>query len=342
MGQNEITEPAPVLDESGNPLNFGWARFPAFYYDPNFIFSPRRYVSEGDRYILVSSSHLIMLEIFDIGYIGYIGVSVASLKDKSRSTQKWVVPFPMGNFELPHSSEEGQVRIQEKKYLMNFAAMDKGVRIIKVDIPRFGHQRSLRGEIVLTPLPGAQSFVTHMPWREKKHLFRCCRHSPCYVAEGVILFGTQDLVFSGGNSWGIYEWNRGVRPRNDVRFWAAGCGRSGGRHVGISVGYDSSDSAFNTENAFFLDGVIHNLDQVTFQISPSNWLLPWRFTSNDSRLEMIFAPHQERNESHQVLFQSFKRRQVFGAFSGKVVLDNGSEFEFQNISGIAERRKTHL
>jgi hypothetical protein len=342
MGQKEITEPVPALDELGNPQNFGWARFPCFSYDPGLINAPRRHFSESDRYIFFSSTHLIILEVLDDGYLGYIGMSVISLRDKKRTTQIWNIPFPLGFFDLPVNSDEGQIRLQDKRYKLNMAAMDGGVRIVKVDIPHFGHHQSLRGELVLTPPPAAQSLVTNMPWREKKQAFRCSRRSPWYIAEGVILFGAQELVFTHGSSWGIYEWNRGVRPRKDIRFGAAGCGRSGGSLAGISVGYDSADSVLGTENAFFLDGTIHKLDQVTFHISPSNWLLPWRFTSNDKRLEMVFAPHQERTEQSQIFFRSLKRRQVCGFFSGKVILDDGSDFEFKSITGFAERRKTNI
>ena len=342
MGQKEITEPSPALDELGNPLNFGWARSPCFSYDPGLIISPRRSVSESDRYIFFSSTHLIILELLDDGYLGYMGMSVVSLRDKKRSTHIWAIPFPLGCFGLPSNSDEGQVRLQGKKYYLNLAAMDGGVRIVKLEIPRFDHHQSVRGELVLTPPPGAQSLTTHMPWREKKQAFRCSRRSPWYIVEGVILFGAQELVFTQGNSWGIYEWNRGVRPKKDIRFWAAACGRSGDRQAGISVGYDSADSSLGTENAFFLDGKIHKLDQVTFQISPSNWLLPWRFTSNDNRLEMVFTPHQERISKHQMFLHSLKLRQIIGFFSGKVILDDGSEFEFKSFTGFAERRKANL
>jgi len=342
MGQKEITEPVLILDDMGNPLNFGWARSPFFSYDSSLLTAPRRLVSESDRYIFFSSTHLIITEVLDDGYLGYVGMSVVSLRDKKRSTQYWTIPFPLGCFGLPENSDEGQVKLDAKKYYLNFAAMEGGIRIVKVDIRRFGHHQSVRGQLVFTPPPGAESLVTNMPWREKKQAFRCSRRSPCYIVEGVILFGAQELIFTRGNSWGIYEWNRGVRPRKDVRFWAAANGRSGDRQAGFSVGYDSADSTLGTENAFFLDGVIHKLDQVTFQISPSNWLLPWRFTSNDNRLEMTFTPHQERIEKRQMFFNYLTRRQVFGFFSGKVILDDGSDFHFQSLTGFAERRRTQL
>jgi hypothetical protein len=303
--------------------------------------APRRSISESDRYILLSPTHLVVFEILDDGYLGYMCISVVSLKDKKRSTQTFTTPFSLGSFNLPGNSDTDSIKFRQGKNFLNFAAMDGGVRIIKADIPKFGRHRSLRGQVVLTPPPDAESLVTHMPWRGKRDAFCCSRYSPWYSVEGVIQFGTAELIFTRGNGWGIFDWNRGVRPRKDLRFWAAGCGQSAGRQAGFCAGHNSADSSMGTENAFFLDGKLHKLDQVTFHI-PSNRQVPWRFTSNDNRLEMNFLPHQERDENHQMFFYSLKRRQLFGSFSGRVILDDGSEFDFQNITGFAERRKSRL
>ena len=156
MDQKEITGKVPALDEMGNPLNFGWARSPNFIYDPRLINAPRRIVSESERYIFFSNSHFIILEVMDNGYLGYIGMSVISMKDKKRSTQSWTFPFSLGNFELPADSDTGQIKIHKKKYSLNFAVLEEGMRLLKIDIPRYGRYRSLRGELVLTPPPAAQ------------------------------------------------------------------------------------------------------------------------------------------------------------------------------------------
>ena len=341
MPQTEITEFTPALDESGRPQNFGWARSPFFLYNHNLITSYRRNISESDRYVLFSPTHFVVFEILDDGYLGYVGMSVASLKDKKRSTEIFIVPFPLRSFELPGDSSRGSIKFRRNKNLLNFAAMDGGVRIIKADIPRFGHHRSLRGEVVLSPPPEAESMVTNMPWRGKGNAFSLSRCSPWYSAEGVIQFGGSELVFTRGKAWGILDWHRGIRPRRDLRFWAAGCGMSAGRQAGFSVGYNTADSSLGTENAFFLDGKLHKLDQVTFHI-PADGPVPWRFTSNDNRLEMIFSPNQERDENHRMFFYYLRRRQLYGSFSGRVTLDDASVFEFHGLTGIAERRKSHL
>ncbi|MDR0524420.1 MAG: DUF2804 domain-containing protein [Spirochaetaceae bacterium] len=345
MAQVEIKTPLAVLDGLGRPGNFGWSRLPLFEYDPNLIRASRGLINESDRYIIFSSTHLFIFEILDGGCLGYIGISVISIKDKQRTAQIFTASFPLGLFEMPANSETGSLKIQRKKGFINFITREKGVRIIKIDIPKLGHQRRLRGEVVLFEPPGAQSIVTNMPWRRERDAFRCSRRSPWYIVEGVMQFGTSEVVFTRGNAWGIFDWNRGVRPHGphgDIRYWAAACGACGVRQVGFSIGYGSADSGQGTENAFFLDGKLHKLDQVTFHISPANWLLPWHFTSNDNRLDMILKPYQEWPDQNRMLFHSLKRRQVCGFFTGKVILDDGSPLEFQNINGFAERRKTRF
>jgi hypothetical protein len=153
--------------------------------------------------------------------------------------------------------------------------------------------------------------------------------------------GTTDTAFTEGNAWGIFEWSRGVRPDTDISYWATASGISAGKQIGLNVGYDSADSKQGTENAFFVDGKLHKLDQVTFHISPANWQLPWRFTSNDNRLEMTFSPEMEWEESRRMFLYAVRRRQLYGSFSGKVALEDGSVIEFK-ITGFAERKKTRF
>jgi hypothetical protein len=299
-------------------------------------------IAGKERYIIFSPTHLLILEVLDGGSLGYISVSVVSLTDTKRFTQSFTIPFPMGTFDLPSSSDSGATRIRRKEVVIDFTAMEGGSRIIKVDIPRFGRQHSLRGELALTPPPEADSILTSSPWPGEKKAFWYTRVSPWYIAEGVMQLSGSELVFVKDKAWGILDWARGVRPRTDLHLWASACGLSGGQQTGFSLGYGSLDSQAGTENAFFLEGKLHKLDKVAFHIPSSNWLKPWHFTSNDERLEMTFKPHQERSDRRSILFHSIQSRQVCGSFSGSVILDDGSRHAFQDITGFAERRKTRF
>jgi hypothetical protein len=341
MPYNEVQSPVSVLDEQGSPQNFGWARHPHFFYDPALVWAPRRKLSESDRYIVYNPGHMVIFEIRDDGYLGYMGVTVVSLKEKKRSTQVFQTFFPLGTYEMPSGSLTGAVHYRRKKTLLDFVPMEGNARIIKVDIPKFG-RRSLRGELVLTEPPLAESLICNLPWRYNGNAFRYSRRSPVFLVEGVMQLGTAEIVFSGGSAWGILDWNRGIRPRVDIGLWAAACGNSGGRLVGLSVGNGLIDSSAATENAFFVDGRLHKLDKVNFHIPPANLMSPWRFSSNDNRLEMTFTPFQERADRRQMLFFTMSRRQFYGSFSGKVVLDDGAALDFHSLTGFAERSRTRF
>ena len=341
MSQTEIKESVPAHDETGRSRIFGWARSPVFSYDPSLI-NARHRISEGDRYVLFSPTHAVLFEILDDGYLGYLFMSVVSLRDKKCAARTLVTPFSMGSFVLPRDSDSNSIKFRKKNANVNFVCMDGGVRLIKVDIPNFGpRNETLMGQVVLTPPEKAESLVTHMPWRGKRDAFSYSRRSPWYFAEGVIQFGINELVFTRGDGWGSFDWHRGVRPRSDLRVLAAACGMTGNRQGAFCVGSNSADSTLGTDNAFFLDGKLHKLDQVSFHM-PSGRLEPWRFASNNNRLEMVFVPHQERDENHQMFFYSLKRRQFFGFFSGKAMLDDGSEFVFRDLPGMAERQKSRF
>jgi len=342
MPQNEIQSPLSVLDDRGHPHNFGWSKQAHFFYDPALLYVSRHKITESDRYIVHSPTHMVVFEIKDDGWLGQMGISVISLRDKKRSTHAFQTIVPMGAYQMPNSSVEGSARWRRKKNQLSFICMEGDSRIIKADIPNFGRHRSLRGALVLTLQEDPQSLVTNQPWRNGKKAFRYTRCSPWFFVEGLIQFGSSEIIFTRGNAWGILDWYRCVRPKADVRYWAAASGHSGGKLLSFCVGYSGADSSQGTENGFFIDGKLHKLDQVTFHIPSSNWLSTWRFTSNDNRLEMTFHPHQERIDRRGLLFHTSTRRQVFGFFSGKVQLEDGSVIEFQHLTGFAERSKTQF
>ncbi|MCL2412081.1 MAG: DUF2804 domain-containing protein [Treponema sp.] len=338
MEQTEILKEIPILGDSGLPQYFGWSRQALFSYNSEMVFSPRYKITESDRFIVHSPTHMAVFEIKDDGWLGYMMISIISLREKKRFSQIYNTIIPMGSFKLSNNSDSGSVRWHKKKTHLDFICMEGG-RIIKADVPKFDSNRSMRCALVLSELSDAQSVMTSQPYLNDNNGFRLSRRCPCFFVEGVIQLGSTEIVFSRGHAWGIFDWNRNVRPKSDIQYWAAACGQNNGKTLGFSVGYSWADSSQGTENAFFVDGKLHKLGNVTFHIPMSNWLSPWRFTSNDNRLEMTFSPHQERSDRHRFFFHSFTRRQVCGFFSGRAQLDDGSTIEFSNLTGFAERNK---
>ena len=341
MAQIEITAPVSIFDDTGQLCNFGWARGPFFHYNPNLLWAPRRAIYESERYIIFSPTHLFAVELCDGGIFGHFSICAVSLLDKKISGKFEKLSFPMGALELPGQSESSVIKRMIKNNLVEFICIEDGGRIIKIDAPQLGRNNRLRGEVVLLTQDDAQSISVNSPWRRERERFQLIRCAPCYTVEGVMQFENSALIFNKGRAWGIYEWSRMARPSRYAHYWASGCGICRGRQVGFSVGYGSADSSAGTENAFFVNGTLHKLDSITFRISPSNWLEPWNFTSNDNRLEMTFIPAQRNSYQNNFLFHSLRVRQFFGFFSGRVVLDDESTLYFNNIAGITERRKMY-
>ncbi|MDR3300919.1 MAG: DUF2804 domain-containing protein [Spirochaetaceae bacterium] len=340
MNQIEIAETRAILDNRGVPTNLGWARDPHFVYNAASVWTPQRWISSSDKYIIFSKSFMFIFEIYDGGFLGFINVTAVSLIDKHIASRTIPIPFPLGDLNLPTTSEAGSIRWHHEKTILDFIVMDQGSKIIKIEIPQVGHNRNLRGEVVLIKPPDAQGLYTNSLHQGENRCFQFSHCSPWWSVEGVMQYENIEMPFKKGRAWGIFYWNRIVRPKKDVHYWAAGCGLVNTREVNFSIGYGTADSSCGTENAFFVNGKLHKLELVTFQLSPLGWLQPWKFTSNDFRLEMAFYPIQQYTRKNYIFNQLYKVQQVYGFFSGSITLDDGSRLQFERITGLVEKRKT--
>jgi hypothetical protein len=340
MIQTEIESSTPVLVESGRAKNFGWARRALFLYNPQALAVPSGYISESDTYIISSTTHLFVFEMVNEGWTRHILLTALSVREKRVFTKIISLPRALGAFMLPSGSEAGSVRISRGGAAVHFIIMEQGNRIIKIDVPNFGTENTLRGEVVLVCPPNAQSIVTNLPWKHEKGRFQYSRCSPWYGVEGVMQLENKDIVFSDGLAWGIFLWRRAVRPKSDTHFWAAGSGKCAEKHIAFSFGYGSVDTEYATENAFFINGKLYKLEYVTFKIAAASWTKPWVFTSSDGRVRIKFTPLVTEIQRYAGLFHAASLRRIYGVFSGHITPPDGESIEFQNITGLAERKKT--
>ena len=100
-------------------------------------------------------------------------------------------------------------------------------------------------------------------------------------------------------------------------------------------GYGFGDVSAASENMIFVDGKAHKLDRLTFNIPQTadgkdDFLKPWTFTSSDGRFEMDFVPILDRASCTDVKLIISDQHQVFGRFTGKMVLDDGSVIQLKD------------
>ena len=102
-----------------------------------------------------------------------------------------------------------------------------------------------------------------------------------------------------------------------------------------------NDRFSNKEDLEFLHIIYNVAQELYFGIKRKNgkddYLSPWTFTSSDKRFEMNFKPIIDRHSNTNALLISSNQHQVFGEFTGTIVLDDGSKIKLNKFLGFAEK-----
>lgn len=334
--QNEITRPSDLLDKYGVLLQRGWARGLLLKYDRGTVRAPKFKLKEWDYYCVLAGEHGAAFTVADNGYLGFVAVTLFDFTAPRHISKAVMMPFPMGSFKMPASSKEGDVVIRRKGLSLEFLRRP-GQRIIRIDWKDFRKGTPLTGEIALAQPDGIDSMVIATPFAGAPRAFYYNQKINCLAAEGALLFGGERRAFSPAKDFGVLDWGRGVWTYSNTWYWGSGSGLVGGKPFGFNIGYGFGDTSAATENMLFYRGKAHKLEHVTFHIPDDSFLKPWKFSSSDGRFEMDFVPVLDRSQYDNVLLIKSDQHQVFGRFTGRAVLDDGTVLELKDFLGFAEK-----
>ena len=120
--------------------------------------------------------------------------------------------------------------------------------------------------------------------------------------------------------------------------WGSASGLYNGKPFGFNLDaglQGFGDESIATKNMLFLDGVGHKLEFVTFHV-PENIMDPWKFTSSDGRFEMVLEPIMPNRVSMNFGLLKTGGFNVFGYYSGDIILDDGEKLHIDKLFGFAE------
>ncbi len=336
--QNQIIEKGPLLNSDGALTNPGWAKELLLEYRRSAIRASGYRIKEWDYYCIINyeSKKGIALTIADNSYMGLLSVSYLDLNKPMEITRTNMKGFTFGKYHLPETSKTGNVSINQGDIFMQFA-VEGSKKILRVDYKNFSHGKTLKGEIILNKPLDLDSMVIATPFKEDKRAFYYNQKINCMGAEGTVYFGDDKLKFNNNNSFGVLDWGRGVWTYSNAWYWGSGSGLAEGVPFGFNIGYGFGDTSRATENMIFYNNKAHKLADIEFHIPKDDYLKPWKFTSSDNSFEMDFMPVIDRNSSTDFKLLKSIQHQVFGYFSGKVVLDSGKEIYIKDFLGFAEK-----
>lgn len=327
MRNHKVTTRQKLLN-NGVLCEPGWSTSLLQEYNRNDIKASRLRIKEWDYYLILSSDFGVAMTISDDGYIGLQSVSFLDFKHNWEHTETILNLFPMGKLAMPSTSDEGDVRYQDKRLDMKFEkTMNK--RILSCDFKNFYQGKDFSCNITLKQ-PDMDTMVIATPWKEKKHAFYYNQKINCMRASGIVNYDGNVYEFDEATDFGTLDWGRGVWTYDNTWYWGSGNMDINGVPFGFNIGYGFGDTSAATENMLFYDGKAHKLDDVTFHI-PDDHMQPWRISSSDHRFEMTFTPLLDRAAKMSVVIVSSDQHQVFGMMNGKAVLDDGTIIEVHDM-----------
>lgn len=332
--QHEITAPGPLLDGSGNLREPGWARSMLLEYRRGDIKAAPWRIKEWDYYLVMNDRYGLAFTIADNSYMGLISASLLDFTRPWEHTETLLKAFPMGKYRLPESSRAGDTRFSDGRCTMAFLNR-QGEREINCAFRNFHEGQTLYVDIKLRE-PETDSMVIATPFGAKK-AFYYNQKINCMPASGKAVLGEREIIFSPEDSFGTLDWGRGVWTYDNTWYWGSGNGMVEGKPFGFNIGYGFGDTSAASENLVIYDGVAHKLGRVRFNIPEDSYLRPWTFTSDDGRFEMDFQPVLDRASLTNAVVIMSDQHQVFGRFSGRVVLDDGRELKVENLMAFAEK-----
>ena len=336
--QHEITFPNLLLDLQGNIAEPGYAKSMLWRYRRKDIRAPKALIKEWDYYYIGDDHFGLALTIDDNGYMGLDSISFLSFDEKWEVTKSPMRILPLGRTGLPESSETGDTTTSGKGYAIAFHRFPDRRELV-FQMENFRDRDAIHGDVWLTDEP-QDSMVIATPF-DKKGRFYFNQKINCMRASGTVTLGGTTYTFDKENSFAVLDWGRGVWTYHNTWYWASLNAQIGGVPFGFNLGYGFGDTSAASENMLFYGGIGHKLSQIKFDIpmkgGKEDYLAPWKFYSDDDRLEMDFIPILDRAACTDFKLLKSDQHQVFGRFSGRAVLDDGTELCFKNLTGFAEK-----
>ncbi|MBP7106564.1 MAG: DUF2804 domain-containing protein [Spirochaetia bacterium] len=337
MKQHEITRPIELLDDEGHITEEGWARRPFWRYDRSRIKAPWYRIKEWDYYCVLSQKrgYGIAFTVSDLGYAGLSSIVWLDFVKRTFTPVDSLKLLTLGKLGHSPVPERGDLHYKDKKLNISYLIGD-GERRIVAESPSFGEGKGLKCDIRLAQDMSADSMNIATSWKENRRAFYYNHKVNCMPALGEVIIGNETFKFELEDSFGVLDWGRGYWTYHNRWFWGSASGLYEGVPIGWNLGYGFSDRTPASENMIFYNGRAHKLEEIEFHIDPENYLAPWKISSSDGRFEMDFEPVLNRHSNFKVLMLSSIQNQLFGYYSGQLILDDGRSLHIDKMLGLAE------
>lgn len=339
---HEVIIKQKLLNEFGNLNEPGYSKKEVFEYDRKQIKVAKWKIKEWDYYFVGNRNYGLCLTFGDNGYVGSLSFTHLDFNNRTEIDAPDIVAFPLGKFKLPNTSSIGNAEYKTKLTEIHFDNDGNKRHLYGKRINFTKDGKDLIFDIELFNEPEESMFIA-TPFKKKKHFYYNQKIN-CLEVNGYYQIGEERFELNKENgSLGVLDWGRGVWTYDNTWYWASlSAYLDDGTKVGFNLGYGFGDTSAASENMIFYDGKAHKTDLVDFGIpgdkeGEPRYMDEWHFTSNDNRIDLVFTPIYDRNTPLDLKIIAMLPHQVFGLFSGTLILDDGRKIELKDKLGFAEK-----
>jgi len=326
--EKEFMKAGPVLDQKGSPIP-GYSTKSILSYDRKAIKALPWRIKEWDFYQITDGEKCLQFTIGHASYAGQIGVMLFDFKKKKKIVEKnKFLVLPFNSLHMPPNAEsDHQLTYEHKDMMMQFkTSLDETVLTCRWE--------DFTANIVLMH-KNPHSLVINIPFDESPKAFYYNHKINCMIAKGAVQYKGEKYQFDEAEAFGLLDWGRGVWPFHNEWYWSNGTGYVEGEIFGFNLGCGFGNTSMATENILFYRGAAHKLGKVAFDLE-TDYMKPWHLYDEEGRLDLTLTPLYDRTTKTKVLWVDNCCHQIFGEFSGKAVLDDGTSLSINKLISFAE------
>lgn len=328
MQEHHITKPQPVLDPRG-VITPGWSERSVCTYRRKDIKASCFRIKEWDFYQVSDGEKCLQFTYGHASYAGQVCAMLFNFKTGEMIANiSRLLAFPFGSLHLPESAEQdSDISYDKGGFHLRFK-VEGNTRYLSFSAQGFEANITLERK-------NPYSLVIHIPFDEYKEAFYYNHKINCMTARGRASYNGKEYTF-GDDAFGLLDWGRGVWPFHNEWYWSNGTGIVDGKIFGFNLGTGFGNTSKATENMLFYDGGFHKIGRVHFELDKTAYNRPWRLHDDEGRLDLTLVPTYDRTTKTKVLFIDNCCHQMFGGFSGKAVLRDGTVLHIDNLQAFAE------
>ncbi len=152
----------------------------------------------------------------------------------------------------------------------------------------------------------------------------------CFVVNGYARI--EDVCYQINNGFGVLDWGRGVWPYKHSWVWGNGGTVVDGKRFGFNIGWGFGNTEYATENMFFVDNKAYKLGEVQEIVLGDNY----RYVDENNRFDFTVEPIYDNYTKLNMLWVHNKCHQIFGKWTGHVVLDDGTKLAIPPFTAFCE------